>query len=400
MKFCFPRFLQASRLVGLSVYDRRKHDAQTSDVGQQPPQQTQKTEMRFRVRVAVAFALFASPSVLQAWDYAGHRIVNQLALRALPGDFPAFVREPANAERIAFLSGEPDRWRNVPDLAMKHSGGSWSDHFCDLEQIPQAGLDFAKLPSLRYDFILQFAAGRATHPENFPPIDPAKNADHTREWPGFAPWAIAEYHAKVKSAFAYLKVFEELGTPVEIANAQANAIYVMGVMGHYVGDCAQPLHTTIHHNGWVGPNPQEYTTVSGIHSWIDGGFISKAGITLDELVPRLTPAAALPLAPRRDRRDPLFVAVLDYLLAQHKLVEPLYALDKAGKFRIENAPPTAEGRAFISGQLLKGGEMLAALWITAWRDTPPDTYLRAQLLKRQGVSADPAATAAPKSKTP
>jgi hypothetical protein len=327
--------------------------------------------------------LMALPVGLQAWDYAGHRMVNELALRSLPADFPAFIREPANVERIAFLSGEPDRWRNATDLIMKQSGGSWLDHFFDLEYVPAAGLDLAKVPSFRYDFILQFAAGRATHPENFPTIDPARNADHTNEWPGFAPWAIAEYFAKLKSAFSYLKVFEELGTPVEVANAKANAIYVMGVMGHYVGDCAQPLHTTIHHNGWVGPNPGGYTAERGIHSWIDGGFIGGAGITTATLAPRIKPAQALALPARNDGREPFFVAVMDYLIAQNKLVEPLYALDKAGKFRIENAPPTPEGRAFIEGQLLKGAQMLGAIWATAWRDAPPDTYLRGQLLKRQ-----------------
>lgn len=348
----------------------------------------------------VAAAHQLGTTTLQAWDYAGHRIVNQLALRSLPADFPAFVREPDNAERVAFLAGEGDRWRNVPDLIMRQSGGSWSDHFCDLEQIPDAGLDFDKLPSLRYDFIVQFAAGRAVHAEKFSPIDPAKNTDHTREWPGFAPWAIAEHYARLKSAFAYLKVFEELGTPVEIANARANVVYAMGVMGHYVGDCAQPLHTTVHHNGWVGPNPNGYTTASGIHSWIDGGFIAKAEITLEELSPRVTPARALALSARPDGRDALFVAVVDYLRAQHQLVEPLYALDKAGKFRIENAPPTPEGRAFICGQLLKGGEMLGALWVTAWRNIPPDTYLRGQLLKRQSAANPPAAAAGPAPKTP
>lgn len=353
----------------------------------------------FRSFSAAALALMGTLT-LRAWDYAGHRIVNQLALKSLPAEFPAFVLEPANAERIAFLAGEGDRWRNVPDLIMRQSGGSWSDHFCDLEQIPDAGLDFDKLPSLRYDFILQFAAGRATHPEKFTPIDPAKNADHTSEWPGFAPWAIAEHYAKLKSAFAYLKVYEELGTPVEIANAQANVVYVMGVMGHYVGDCAQPLHTTNHFNGWVGPNPNGYTTAAGIHSWIDGGFIFKAEITFDELSPRVMPARPLPLANRPDGRDALFVSVMDYLRAQHRLVEPLYALDKAGKFRIESAPPTPEGRAFISGQLLKGAEMLSALWMTAWRNAPPDTYLRGQLLKRQAASPQPPSTAATSSKTP
>jgi len=62
-----------------------------------------------------------------AWDYEGHRIVNQLALASLPTNFPSFVRSPAATERVAFLAGEPDRWRNTPDLPLKHFNGP--DHY-------------------------------------------------------------------------------------------------------------------------------------------------------------------------------------------------------------------------------------------------------------------------------
>ncbi|HVU24741.1 MAG TPA: hypothetical protein VHE13_11510 [Opitutus sp.] len=333
--------------------------------------------------------LLWSAGALRAWDYPGHRIVNELALKSLPADFPAFVQEPANTERIAFLAGEPDRWRNVPEAIMKQSGGSWTDHFLDAEQIPMAGLDFATLPSFRYDFVVAFAAGRAAHADKFPPIDPEKDTDHTREWPGFAPWAITEYYARLRSAFTYLKTFEELGTPAEVANAKANAIYVMGVMGHYVGDIAQPLHTTIHHNGWVGDNPHGYTLWPGFHSWIDGGFIAKAGVTAAEIAPTLTTAEPLSLAPRADNRDPVFVAVLDFLLAQNRLVEPLYQLEKEGKLGHGEQPITPEARAFIDGQLRKGGEMLGAIWLTAWRNAGPDDYLRKQLLKRHAAESAP-----------
>jgi hypothetical protein len=341
-------------------------------------------------RVSFFFIVAGSAVVapaLQAWDYDGHRMINQVALASLPAEVPAFVREPVSAERIAFLAGEPDRWRNVPDLPLRQSGGSWSDHFCDLEEIPWAGLAFATLPSFRYDFIVQFAAGRAAHPEKFLPINPAKNVDHSGEWPGFAPWAITEYFGKLRSAFSYLKVLAELGTPDEIANAQANAIYVMGVMGHYVGDCAQPLHTTIHHNGWVGGNPHGYTTWPGLHSWIDGGFTAKAGIKYAELGSRVKPAQPISLAPRPDGRDPMFVAVLDYLLAQHGLVEPLYRLEQAGRLGHGDQPVTDEARAFITGQMLKGGNMLGSIWLTAYSGAVPDTYLRTNLLKRQNAAA-------------
>jgi hypothetical protein len=333
-------------------------------------------------------ALFVAVAT-RGWDYEGHRIVNQLGLAALPADFPAFVREPANAGRIAFLSGEPDRWRNVPDLPIKHYNGL--DHYCDLEQLADAGLAAATVPSLRYEFALQFAAGRAAHPEKFPAVDPTRNTDHSREWPGFAPWAITEYYGKLKSAFSCLKVFEEAGTPEEIANAQADAVYLMGVMGHYVGDCAQPLHTTKHHNGWVGANPHGYTTWGGIHSWIDGGFLAKSGIRSADFRSMVVPAKPINLVAKPEGRDPMFGAVMDYLLAQQKFVEPLYVLEKAGKFSHEKDEPVQpEGREFIKARLLTGGEMLAAIWLTAWKQAAPDTYLRAQLLRRQ--------TAAPSAK--
>lgn len=347
------------------------------------------TMNQIRNTALVILTALALTGPLQAWDYEGHRIVNQLGLATLPADFPAFVKEPEAAERIAFLAGEPDRWRNVgDDLPLKHYNGM--DHYCDLEDIPTAGLSFDQLPSLRYEFAAQFAIARAAHLDKFPAIDPAKNLDHSREWPGFAPWAIREYYGKLKSAFSYLKVFEEYGTPAEVANARANVLYVMGVMGHYVGDTAQPLHTTVHHNGWVGANPNGYTTWPGIHSWIDGGFIAKAQIRTPGIVARVTPAEPIALAPRADGRDPMFVAILDFMLEQNKLVEPLYQLDKEGKFshakdKVESVTP--EGRAFVEGQLLKGGELLGAIWLTAWRSAPPDTYLRATLIKRQSAAA-------------
>lgn len=349
------------------------------------------------LRLATLALLLLPAAALQAWDYEGHRIVNQVALRALPADFPAFVHEPAAAERIAFLSGEPDRWRNTTDLPIANYNGV--DHYLDLEELAEAGLDAHTVPSQRYQFAVLFAQGRAAHAGSFPAIDQAKNADHAREWVGFAPWAISEYYGKLKSAFSYLKAFQELGTATEVANAQANIIYIMGVMGHYVGDCAQPLHATVHHHGWVGTNPNGYTTWPGIHAWIDGGIIAKAGITTTAISPRVTPAAPIALAPQADGRDPLFVAVMEYLLETEQRVEPLYKLELAGKLGDEamknhstgpdTQPVSPEGSAFIEAQLQRGGEMLGSVWLTAWRNSPPDKFLRASLLKRQAAVVTP-----------
>jgi hypothetical protein len=336
--------------------------------------------MSFRLGLVLACVALVSP-VLRAWDYTGHRIVNEVALAALPADFPAFVHEPANAERIAWLCSEPDRWRSAVDPAARHVNAP--DHYIDLEELEDAGLSAATVSSFRYDFAVQYSQGRAAHPQNFAPIDASKDTDHVRIWPGFLPWTIQEYFGKLRANFARLKVLQELGTPDEVAQAKRSIVEMMGIMGHYVGDGAQPLHTTKNHNGWVGENPNGYTTWNKFHSWIDGGFIAKSGIKLADIRGRVTPVEPLALTALPSGRDPMFEAVMNYLEAQHALVAPLYQLEKAGKLNHDDTPASAEGRAFIEGQLLKGGEMLARVWLTAWRSAAPDPYLRGQLLKGQ-----------------
>jgi hypothetical protein len=62
-----------------------------------------------------------------------------------------------------------------------------------------------------------------------------------------------------------------------IQSCQAEVLHHMGLMSHYVGDTAQPLHTTKHHHGWVGDNPQSYSTAEDFHAHIDGVFIDYGG---------------------------------------------------------------------------------------------------------------------------
>ncbi|HOX57049.1 MAG TPA: hypothetical protein P5205_00305 [Candidatus Paceibacterota bacterium] len=341
---------------------------------------------RLAAAVLTLLALFQPGGRLaQAWDYEAHRAINQLALAALPTNFPAFVHEPAAAERIAFLAGEMDRWRNTPDLPLKHY--SFPDHYIDVEELADYGLKPEMLPVFRYDFIAQLALHRAAHPEKFPEPDASSNQDRTRGLVGLLPWGIAESAGKLKSGFSYLKAFEEAGTPEEIANAQANIVYVMGVMGHLIGDGAQPLHTTIHHHGWVGDNPHHYTTSHRFHSWIDGGYFRKTGgVNVQDLKSRLRTAQPVAINGRPANPEEIFQVGMLFLLEQHKQVEPLYQMDRDGKLSGEG-DKGLEGKAFLEGQLLKAGQLLGDFWFTAWQQAPPDTFLKGQLARRQRAPA-------------
>lgn len=336
-------------------------------------------------RFACVCLLLTAATRLLAWDYAGHRTINELALESLPADFPAFVHTPEARERIGFLAGEPDRWRNSKDDALKHFNNP--DHYFDYEEILDAELKPEELSEFRYIFVHQWLAARAAHASSFPKIDPAKNADHTREFAGLLPWSIHDAYAKLRSEFSYLKAYEELGTPAEIENARANIIHQMGVMGHYVGDAAQPLHTTKFYNGWVGANPKGFTTSRKFHASIDGDFMNATGgVFASQLTTRLAPAHVIPLANPSDPRAPVFVATLAYIKAQNQKVAPLYELEKTGAFT--KPDKSREGRAFIEDQYLAGAQMLASLWLTAWKEAPADDFLRNVLLERAAKNAE------------
>ena len=334
--------------------------------------------------LCVLVQLTSTPA--KAWDYEIHRLINQLALASLPTNFPAFVRTPEAAERIGFLAGEPDRWRNVQDLPLKHSNGP--DHYIDLEQLADYGLKPENLPVFRYVFEADLAVVRHAHPEKFPEVNSPRNEDHTRELVGLLPWAITENYSKLKSGFSYLKAFQEAGTPEEIANAQANIIYVMGTMGHYIGDASQPLHSTIHHHGWVGDNPQHYTTNSRFHSWIDGGYFDKiGGPDRKGLEARLRTARGVTLDNHDALPQEMFSAAVTFILGQNKLVEPLYQLDKDGKLSGEGETGL-QAKPFLEAQLLKSVQLLADTWFSAWQQAGPDGFLRGQLERRKRDNHD------------
>lgn len=338
--------------------------------------------------LAAVLTTFAFPT--WAWDYEGHHAINELALASLPTNFPAFALTPETRVRIAFLAGEADRWRNETSyrngtgLALGHVNGP--DHYFDLEDIYLYGLTPDKLPPLRYDFVAIIVKVREAHPERFPPVDPAHDSDHTRKLSGFLPWAITENYEKLQSDFSTLAALEKFGgTPEEIANAKEDIIYVMGVMGHFVGDASQPLHTTKHFNGWVGSNPNHYTTEHTFHQWIDGGFFRKTGgIDAKKLSAKIHTAEKIPGAATPNG---IFQSAVNFIVANNQLVEPLYQLEKAGKLSGEG-DAVAEGRAFLEGQLVKSGQLLGDLWLTAWETAPEDTYLERELQQRAAPAAE------------
>ncbi|MEE8170006.1 MAG: hypothetical protein V3T70_05610, partial [Phycisphaerae bacterium] len=219
------------------------------------------TVRRARWGLLAGFCLLAMVSRSAAWDENGHVMVTELAVAGLPSDFPAWLKDAPNTRRLAYLSAEPDRWRGTHLPAMTH----WNnpDHYLDVEFLEPYGLSLKTLPRLRYEYVGRLAAYRALHPDAFGPAKADDDPNLVRITPGMLPYRVMELYARIRSGWSTLRTFEKYADTAEswrIEAARTRIVQAMGLLSHYIGDAAQPLHTTKHFNGWAGDNPNDYTT--------------------------------------------------------------------------------------------------------------------------------------------
>ena len=290
--------------------------------------------------VSVLSCLVLQPLPAGAWGNEGHRLINRLAASSLPADVPAFLRSESAINEIEYLGPEPDRWRSRAEPEL--SAAQAPEHFIDLEPADALG----PLPRNRLDFEAKvFAAGQ--RPEKI----------------GLQPWETVEVWERLKAA---LREYRNLSAAKQdTRGVEAAVLFYAGWLGHYVGDGSQPLHTTDKYNGWVGPNPNGYTTAHQIHWQFEGPFVA-ANEHEAEVRARMT-------APQAIDGD-IFSSYVAYLRHSATYVERVYQLDKAGGFA---GAGSAESRDFTADRLAAGASMLRDMIYTAWIDSAkpvPDPY--------------------------
>lgn len=279
--------------------------------------------------LAALFLASLQPPCARAWGNEGHRMINRLAVSNLPADTPAFLRSAAAANEIEYLGPEPDRWRSQAESEL--SAAQAPEHFIDLEPADALG----PLPHKRLDFEARvFAAGQ--RPEKV----------------GLQPWQATEIWQRLKAA---MREYRQLSARhADTAPVEQAILFYAGWLGHYVGDAAQPLHTTIQYNGWTGPNPNGYTTEHKIHWQFEGAFVA-ANLHAADVQPKMTPAHAL--------EGDLFDDYIAYLRHTATLVEKVYQLEKAGGF---TGTGSADSRDFTAERLAAGASMLRDMIYSAW----------------------------------
>jgi hypothetical protein len=281
---------------------------------------------------AVLVCLIAQSPAVLAWGNEGHRMINRLAAGSLPASVPLFLRSEAAVNEIDYLGPEPDRWRSPAEPEL--NAAQAPEHFIDFEPADALG----PLPHRRLDFEAKvFAAGE--RPEKV----------------GLQPWETTEVWERLKAALREYRALAAAGK--DTRGAEEAATFYAGWLGHYVGDGSQPLHTTIQYNGWVGPNPNGYTTSHEIHWQFEGPFVA-ANLNAREVADKMSPA--------KEIEGDVFDAYVAYLRQSATYVEKVYQLEKAGGFQGAGTP---DSREFTAERLAAGASMLRDMIYTAWLES-------------------------------
>lgn len=292
-----------------------------------------------RIVLLTLGAALALAAPAGAWGLRGHATINRTAALALPASLPAFVRSPDAVREIAALGPELDE--------LKGAGRAW-----DADYDPGHYLD------LRDDGTIAGTLRLRALPPTREAYDTALRAAGSDQYKaGYLPYSIVEGWEQLRMDFANWRA----ASGAQRALEQQLVLRDIGVWGHYVGDASQPLHVTVHFNGWGRyPNPAGYTQAP-IHEMFESTFVDRyaePAAVMRLLSPPRVPAGA----PTQAR---VMSAVESYLRATNATVPELYRIEKAGGFA--HGSPAAV--AFVDARLAAGASELRDLVVWAWQSS-------------------------------
>lgn len=300
--------------------------------------------MRKVLMLSVAAVLLGAPAL--AWGPDGHAMIAELGVRALPAELPAFVRSPAAIAEAGYLAPEADR---VKGAGRSFDAESSPGHFVDLgDDLTISGVAIKDLPVSREQY------------------DEALNKAGTTQYKqGYLPYSIIQGFQRLAKDFAYWRV--DAWGEKHAKSAKARAWYAkdrlirekiilhdLGTWAHFVGDGSQPMHATVHFNGWGKyPNPDGFTDAK-VHSPFESEYVH------DNITAKAVTAA---MPAYRDCQCEIWTRTADYLVATQGEVVPFYRLEK--QVGVDKKSPEMD--AFVTKQIARGAAEMRDMIIDAWK---------------------------------
>lgn len=325
------------------------------------------------VSASLVLSLFTAQNLF-AWGGRAHDVIDRAAINALPADGPVFLKK--YVDYIAASSGVPDSWR-----------GS-STPFSKIEEDPNHGwfreqFAFMKtIPRSRYEFVI------ALYQENqrLKESDPAQASRMNVRWTGTLPYAAAEVYGHLVAGMRGLRYARAHGQPTEYF--EQNCAFYAFWLGHYIGDGGQPMHDSMHSDGWRGPNPNHYGD-GNVHGRFESEYVDRIQLKEGDIAARIKSPGHL--------NGDVFESILAYLNTSGDRVEEVFKLDKRGAF---NDVKDHEAREMVYSQTSAAAAMLRDLIYRAWLESGLERVDVANPLSQENPLYNPETGSAPASMSP
>jgi hypothetical protein len=259
--------------------------------------------------------LFAMPTRGYAWDARTHMLIARLAVDALP-DTPLKHLLAAHEADLQEDAVAPDE-----SLRARYGKAEAIRHYIDLENF---GADpFAELKPDIAAMELQYGAS-------------------TLQRSGTLPWTIEAMAQGVQQAWR--------------SGDCAQVVLLSGYLAHYTGDATQPLHTTIHFDG--------YQQDRGMHARFEGAVDRSVG----EVEQLARPQVHL------EKIDSVWSAAISEIKQGNPLVGGVIEADRATRAETGEKRGPDFDRALmrremtmVAQQVAEAASVLASIWLYEWK---------------------------------
>lgn len=265
----------------------------------------------------------------RAWSERGHSIIAQTAAY-LAADEPGAGFLKSRSFDLGYYANVPDKvWKAPATYEVEQY-----NHFMDMEVFHRALKADEEKKALAMD--------RVTFDSSYPSIP---------NQAGRAFWRIREFAEELDKVTSELK--NPRLTTEQRHHLQSRWLILAGTLGHYVGDLAQPLHTTENYDG-------QMTGQKGVHAFFEGPLV-------DELFPGIEndTAKAAKARWRAFKKKNASRSLLDLIEElsndSHAKLSELLKLDKKAD-RNDLKKAARAQRDFILGRLVTGSLVLAEIW--------------------------------------
>lgn len=323
-----------------------------------------------------------------AWGERGHDAVARIAARLLANDEDPEVA--AWGKLLASKEHMLAHLANIPDIAWRRGGPEMDrlnspSHFIDLEfMLPNGELkekqEFPATIAAYKKLLLANCSSKKS------PCAPGETIADKLVKAGHAPFRIEAMSKDIARLLGEVK--KAGGTPVQTAQSASSndartelvsqALLEAGLLAHFVGDLANPHHTSADYDGWK-------TGQGGLHSYFESELVDAQDLGLEAEVyldaKRHSPSLAIFSA---SKGDPLSMAwamvreshgkkaLLGSTDQRFSLLKPSEGekdKDREKSTRAQRRPPyevSREYRDLIVARLAVGADALAQFWKTAY----------------------------------